>query len=230
MTRMAPAARALALGIGLLAALGACSNRNANSDTILRDFRGLAVGLVRGGGDGPPPGITLSDAELNAAPNDILILRIPESGFEAGMLQQVVNRDVTTWITADGDAVSLKDGQIVGTAGFGFDLSSAEVPSVAQLAGGPAQVVRDHYRLEGPQVIRRTRYFCTLDRTSGQAITVTSRRFVTIRVDESCRTEAGETTRNTYWIDGRGVVRQSRQFVTPTLGYFELQAVHTGLR
>ncbi len=214
-----------ATAIALLALAG-CSGNGSEGGSAYAELRRAATGFIDRRGDATQ-GVTLSDAELNAAPVDVMLLDIPEFGSEVGLVQQAVNRDVVTWVTPEGYSVSLKQGQIVGTAGFGFDLSSADIPRLETTGG---RVVRDHYRLQGDETIERFRYFCELSRPVGEQVVVTGRRFDTVRVDEACTDGQGETFTNRYWVDTRGVMRKSRQFVSPRLGYFELQDVHGGLR
>ncbi|MBJ3762713.1 YjbF family lipoprotein [Maribius pontilimi] len=219
-------ARLPILALIALTAIAGCSNRDSSDERgLTREVVGALSSVFRRGDDASTR-ITLTDAQLNASPADLMLMKVPELGSEAGLVTHAQNRDVTTWITPDGTAVSLKDGQVVSTAGFGSDIASAQVPD---LRGGAERVVRDHYRLLGDEDIHLIRYFCAL-RRSGDTVSVTGRSFATTRIDEECRTEDGQTAQNVYWIDGRGVVRQSRQFVSPQLGYIELQAVHTGLR
>ncbi|WOI57370.1 YjbF family lipoprotein [Palleronia sp. LCG004] len=209
-----------------LVALAGCASEDSTRSSAFSEL-GSSIASFVGGRGAEGEGVTLSDAELNAAPVNVILLDIPEFGSEVGLVPQAQNRDVSTWVTPEGYSVSLKGGQIVGTAGFGYDLSSAEVPD---LAAGARQVVRDHYRLQGDETVQRFRYFCDLSYTAGEEVVVTSRRFATIRIDESCESAEGETFDNIYWVDGVGAVRKSRQFVSPRLGYFELRDVHTGLR
>lgn len=219
-----PLRRALAL-VALFVASACSSTSGRDEPGITSQIVDAARGAFAPGGRGSE-GVTLTDAQLNAAPVNVLLLDIPATGTDVGLVPQAVNRDVITWITPDGVSVATRGGQIVGTAGFSSDLAGADVPDIR---GGATRVVRDHYRLLGDENIARIRYFCTLTRRP-EAIAVTGRSFAATRVDESCRAEDGQRIANVYWIDGRGVVRKSRQYVSPRLGYFDLQDVHSGLR
>jgi hypothetical protein len=49
-------------------------------------------------------------------------------------------------------------------------------------------------------------------------------RFTATQVHEDC-TSSGTSFRNTYWKNGNGTVRRSRQWVSPIVGYAEIEVL-----
>ncbi|PZX18273.1 group 4 capsule polysaccharide lipoprotein GfcB/YjbF [Palleronia aestuarii] len=174
-----------------------------------------------------PGRVTASDATLNAAPSNILLVEVESRGNQAGLVLDGINRDTITWRSPGDVTITTQGGQLIGTAGFGNDLASARAPAIG---AGQGRVVRDQYHLGGDEEMELTRYFCTLAIAGAERVVVTGRAFDTALLTETCETEDGAQVENRYWIDGLGVVRQSRQFAGEEIGYLFIQDVHTGLR
>ncbi len=210
----------------LLAGCGSTGQGGSLTElTALLAAQGRQVG-------GPPPGnrITATDAELRAIPVPLLTMEIPSRDTSAGLLQQAVNRGDVTWITPDGNTVTLRGGLVVATRGLGADLMSAEVPDIRAARG---QVVRDHYRLDGDARVRRQRFFCEVADGGPAGVTVTGIAYATRLLIETCREDVGdagevgvETFTNRYWIEPDGLIRQSRQYVSPAVGDLVIATVN----
>lgn len=170
----------------------------------------------------PPPRVDLSDAQLRAYPQDLLLVEIPSEGAEAGMVFVVQNRDTDTWTTPDGVSLSLRRGLLVRSAGLGVDLMSAEEGDVR--AG--ARNVRAHWYLDGDEVVRPVRFDCTLASRGGQSVDVAGIRYPARLVTERCLAADGERFENRYWIEPSGRIRQSRQYVSDQLGYVLISDIH----
>ncbi len=134
------------------------------------------------------------------------------------------NGDVRTWATEQYVSVSTRDGIVVATRGFGPDLMSASVPSLAQIASGQGNVARRYYYLDGADQTQSYAYACTLARKGSETITILGKPFATSRIVESCSGPAGSFT-NQYWFDSRHILRQSMQFLVPGVDDLLLQRV-----
>ncbi|TDL81808.1 hypothetical protein E2L08_03905 [Palleronia sediminis] len=217
--------RALALTALLATALAGCSS--GGKDSAYGDIldRALAGGPILGNGASGGDDIELSDAQINALPMNVLIVESETLGSRTGFVQAAVNRDTVTWQSDDRKQIVTRGGQLVGTIGFGNDLTSATAPTF-----NAPQASRARYILGGDERVERVDYACTLGDGGTENVTVTGRVFATRVLTERCTSPTGPTFENRYWIDGSGAIRKSRQFATPGLGYLTIGDVHTGRR
>ena len=186
-----------------------------------------ALTMISGARRGAPVSeVTASDAALNGADVNLLLVRNESTGSRAGFALESINGDAMAWRSTDGVGVVTRGGQLSGTAGFGFDLSSAALPAFQP--GGT--VTRTHYRLRGDTEVRPETFTCAQTLAEVEAIVVTGRRFATQKLVELCRSDERDGIENAYWIDATGVVRKSRQWASPEIGYLVLEDVHGGLR
>ncbi len=234
-----------ALALAALTAIAACGSEEGGLGggyAAVGKVLGDRVAGVRGGGSGSNR-LTATDAQLRAYPQPVLLIETPATGALAGVTVQTAIANAVTWGTADGVTLTLRDGVLISTAGLGDDLMSAETPDVRRQRG---EVVRDHYRLGRDETVRRIRRFCTLEDAGTQTVTVTGIARPARRVVETCgpgaEGDADEARRrgllatafadvpaavdpvlpaitNTYWIEADGLIRKSRQYVSPGVGY-----------
>ena len=211
---------------GLALALAGCGDADRRGGSLTLIGQSVAALAKNARGDTPVSRITASDAALNAAEVNLLLVQTETTGSRAGFALDSVNGDAMTWRSTDGVSVVTRGGQLNGTAGFGFDLSSAALPAFRP--GGT--VTRTHYRLRGDEVVTPETFTCVQSLGPAEAITVTGRRFATQKLVETCRSAERDGIENAYWIDASGVVRKSRQWASPGIGYLVLEDVHGGLR
>jgi hypothetical protein len=169
-------------------------------------------------------GITATDAELRAFANRLIVVTGLESGVEAVFGAETENGDTIIWKSADNVTLTLRDGALVASRGYGFDLMSAEAPEVR---GGQGEVVRDHYYLGGDELIHRHRYFCDLSSPGSERVVVTSVASTARVVLEDCEGE-GQRFQNRYWIEPGGFIRKSVQWLGPENGSFQIEHVPQG--
>lgn len=185
-------------------------------------LRQQATTIIRG-----PQGnqVTLSDAQLRAFEQDLLVIQIPSKNASAGLIRQSANRDTVTWRTPDGVTVVLKDGQIIGTAGLGNDLSSAAFDDIRT---GSGRTVRDYFHLMGNERVERTRYICELTDLGTTNVEVAGVAYSARQIVETCDTATGDAIENRYWVQPSGLIRKSQQFISPEVGYLVLEDIHGG--
>lgn len=217
--------RALRGASALLAftALVGCSSGQEGGNTILNVGRTVAGSVIAQRTD-DGGGVTATDATLRNFNAPLLVLTDLKENRDA-VIGIVSDRDGNViWKSADNLTITLRDGMMVASRGFGEDLMSADVPKVR---GGTGEVVRDHYYLGGDELITRSRFFCDLSSPGSERIIVTGVASTARVVVEDCRGE-GETFENRYWIEPGGLIRKSIQWMSPSRGSFEIEVVPQG--
>lgn len=117
------------------------------------------------------------------------------------------NGNVETWIGTDGNSLSMTDGIIVATRGYGYDLASSKRPALSELrhyakTGEVYEITYRHWDLEGNLQTR----VGTCEASGGNE-----------EVDEVCKIGVIEFT-NSYALDLSGIT-SSRQWISPERGY-----------
>jgi hypothetical protein len=118
--------------------------------------------------------------------------------------------------------VSLRQGVLLATRGFGADLMAADVPGAATLAKGGSAYSRAHTLLDGTDQPIRTIYSCSVMSRQPQAIVVVEVSYQTTHVVESC-SDGNSTFENEFWFEGAQKLRKSRQWVSPEVGYLLIE-------
>lgn len=166
-------------------------------------------------------------AQLTRAQVDALgvpLLRVTALKLKTQALLGVygTNGPVTTWSTTDKTTIALKGGIVVATRGLPGDLMSAAVPSLADIAAGDGVVARTHYYLGKNDQTEPEVFRCTLATAGAEEITVVGLAYRTRHVTESC-VAGGQSFTNDYWIDAKGAVRRSVQWISPHAGALEIE-------
>lgn len=207
----------LCVGLGLLVGCG-----EDPSVLGLASLGKAAVGAasdVINGGD--PEGVTATDAELRAFPRPLLKITQLDRNLDAvaGRVSDRPSGEI--WQSADLKTLTLRDGILVATRGFGDDLMSSEEPSVRS---GAASVLHDYFFIGGDELIYRTRFRCTLKDGGAQRIPVIGVAFDTRLIVEEC-TGPSKSFQNRYWIGTDGVIRRSQQWAGETTGPLLIEVV-----
>jgi len=189
----------VSVGIGLMAAvglLGACSAVP------------LAKAALSRVGGGPAP-IIAKPAKDSTAITMTLVSR----GIKFPIQQLAVKGDVVLWTAGDGAQVALRNGIMISTRGFGMDLMSADVPTVADLLDELPQHARVNTFLDGLDTPVRRNYDCEV-----APVTDTKEPQTAFHVQETCQSAAGRI-KNEYWIDADRAVVKSKQWISSGVGY-----------
>jgi hypothetical protein len=224
----------LAAAVATLALLTGCGSEKSAPNPVVAALGGMAkssMTKLKSGKAGDKAGEktggkTATPAErrakLEAAGDPLLRVASTALGQTSLMTVADAKGDVITWKTQDGATFSQRSGVLIQTRGLGADLMSADVPSVGQLrSGGSYQRI---YFFLGPddQGTRRT-YDCTTTVIGPETIEIMARSHATIHVTEICERPLSKLE-NDYWIEG-GTIRQSRQWVSGSVGSVEFQRV-----
>lgn len=130
------------------------------------------------------------------------------------------NASVRTWASPDRRTLSTASGLIVATRGLGFDLMSANLQGSRALVtarkAGSAQRAMNY--LDGENQMQQFRFSCRTARGKTQKIAIGEIKADTITMTETCRSSK-VSFENTYLVDGRGRIVQSRQWLGVENGY-----------
>lgn len=221
--------------LALVALLAGCGN-----DTAGQDYSGSTKALLQllKGGNRPPPGVVVANetdpavqpalrayrARLEADGQPILLAS--NATLKYGTLHAPFGRngDVVTWSSPGYQEISLRNGVLIATRGFGPDLMSAKAPDGAVLAGGQGRVARQYYYLDGADQKQVFEFTCDISSAGPETITVMAKVHATRKVIETCAGPSGSFT-NLYWFENGGDLRQSSQYMAPGLDNLFMQRV-----
>jgi Group 4 capsule polysaccharide lipoprotein gfcB, YjbF len=130
---------------------------------------------------------------------------------------------ITIWRSDDNVTLSMRNGVLIATRGLGGGIISSTV-QVSATAPGPSRGgEKVHYVRTGDNRERRVALACDVTDLGAETIEIVELAYATRRLRERCRGQNG-TVVNDYWIDSRaGVVRQSRQWAGPGIGYLRIR-------
>jgi hypothetical protein len=216
--------RLTARGLVLAALLGlaGCGTDPAVKDNpFLLGMQGLREAFGKGAGDGAEaPALTRAMVDQVQVP---LLLATLESRGRSGTLVPIgQNGADTTWATSDQVAVIMRGGVVRGTRGLGEDLMSAAIPNESALRRTGQAFERSYFHLDGDDQTVRRSYSCRTDRRESGSLVILEKRFRAQRVEERCRGEGGGFS-NEYWFLSDGRLIQSRQWISPSVGFLKLQ-------
>ncbi|MDR5652382.1 YjbF family lipoprotein [Ruixingdingia sedimenti] len=183
----------------------------------------IAVQTVRGIGQpraaaptGVPAGLTR--AAIDGSPLPLLMATIEATGATAVLGLSNTNAGTQSYATSDRVVITLRDGVVISTAGFGPDLRSSAGPTGRQVAAGAGATRRVHDYLDGTDTMFQVALDCTLAPGGSETVTLFERAYATRIVTETC----ANGVQNRYWIEGSGKIRQSRQWIGADLGYLKI--------
>ena len=151
----------------------------------------------------------------------VLAVRRENSEQTAGLGLVSRRADIETWSTLDGTSLTLDDGVVIGTAGFGPDLFSVEVDPVrARPLGHPTS--RIHRYVDGENHLRLDAYVCEISVDHAAQVSWEGKTIPVARFEETC---AGPHAHfeNVYIYSRSGRLLGSRQWINDSLGFFLLQ-------
>lgn len=207
-----------AAAVAVMAVLAGCGNDPGSLDYL--DTIGGLVNRKEAAAPSAGPR-AMKRAAVDAIGKPVMHALVPSTKAEAVFALIQTRGRLVTWGAADGVTLTLQDGVLLSSKGLGVDLTSAVVPSLGEIGRASGTVQRVHYGYDGGDVEVATRYSCELSLVGTETVTIAQLGFPTRHVVESCQGPAG-SFRNDYWIETGGKVRQSRQFVSESVGYLEL--------
>ena len=166
-------------------------------------------GLNRLGG----PATTATSVPAAGAPQVWVTFR--SKGIKLSMAQLASDGAGVVWAAKDGSQMALRDGVLINTRGFGWDMMSADAPSVATLAKLGSHK-RMYYDLDGTDTMRTHTFDCKAE--SGPTTDTPFKRHIV----EHCGGDVG-AIENEFWLDSAGRIAQSRQWVSQGVGYAAIE-------
>lgn len=227
-----PARMRAALAAALLLTLAACGsdqNQGAASKALLQTMKAAAAKL--GGGAKPGAAETtaaspasLIGAALKATKGPVMIAVIEKRSTVAilGLAQQ--NGNYQTWMAADRRTLSFNRGVLSSSRGLGDDLmSSKSDQSAALITARKAGSARRSYQyLNGLGYTTNLPVQCAVAPGPREKIDIGEVSAMTTRVAELCQ-NGPLKVQNLYWVDGRGLILKSRQWLGHRVGYVTIQ-------
>lgn len=143
------------------------------------------------------------------------------------MLLEVERNGVQTWLTADGATITLEQGFLTTTKGFGAGLAGSDIRQSADLilGGGDGRVERFHSFLNGNDEIELHAYICQITALGPEEVLLHGARVATEKRQEQCFGVA-ESFTNTYWVqDSTRRIVQSSQWTGAFLGNMIIKVV-----
>jgi len=231
--------RRLISGLILTLALGACSSGSGEATLnaqVAAAIRGIAND--RFGAKPAPPVITR--AVLDTLEGSFMEAALESRGnppaymFVAARLRDDRPGEIVVWRTEDNITLSLRNGVLIATRGLGDDLLSSDVAIRAGAPGPAGSGARRWQILALDNKAVNLSGACELRDLGPETIEIVGARHPTRHLQERCEVAGpdgrpGGSIVNDYWIDSRrGLVWQSRQWVSPEVGYLRLRRLTDG--
>lgn len=212
-------------------ALAGCGNDPQVQDTQLSLAAGFKLGsLVVRFGHKPgsesldPTAVAALRTALEKSGQPIYAVSVADLDYANLMAPYGQNGSVQTWASTSYESVSMRDGMVVATRGFGPDIMTSVAPDIAQVAHASGGFQRSYYYLDGADQKTLISYACSFAPSGSETVVVLGKAYATHKVTESC---AGTDSpfQNIYWFDSNGKLRQSDQRLAPGLKAMRLQRV-----
>lgn len=228
---------------GMVLALSACGN-DPNSGTGTRAAFGMVkavsaqilgkIGITIGGNDGedapttPPPSasnpMVLVAEALRATDGKVMIAILESRNVVAIMGVAETNHGYETWEAADRRSLVLKGGMLTASRGLGDDLmSSRSDASIAMIRSRQeGHTTRSYNFLTGMGQISSFDVQCEIIKGSKDHVAAGEIDVDTLTFAEICGEEP-QKIQNLYWVDAKGNIVKSRQWLSSEVGYVLFQ-------
>ena len=136
-----------------------------------------------------------------------------------------------TWLGADGATITLEKGILKASRGMGDDLmaSSSSMPPWSNMNKEIENYSRELNHITGNNKIFKLIFNCYMEKISKEEqIEVWEVNFKVAKFEEQC-SNSGLTFKNIYHVDTKGIIRQSLQFHSQTLGYVKIERLDHSL-
>lgn len=172
-------------------------------------------------------GLTNQKKALRTGPQKIdrsagvLAVQRETGGQAAGLGLVARDGDIATWSTLDGTTLTLNEGVVISTTGFGPDLFSADADPIHDRPDGSAWP-RVHRYVDGENHVQMQAYMCRLSVERDATVTLQNGTVNATRYTESCTGPETEFENN-YLYSKSGQLLASRQWIGADIGYLALQ-------
>lgn len=215
----------LSLVRGLFAGLilSGCSV-GADAPSTELQMLNAARGAIASKSAAKKPRLVVDRTLLDSLDGAFLEVTLERSDLLAYLFIDAERRDdqpgkITVWRTYDDVSLAMRNGMLIAVSGLGGGIASSTVLASGDTLG-PAydgEHVQFIRALDNKQV--RLSLTCDVVQMGTETIEIVERTHSTRHVQERCE-GGGGTVVNDFWIDSRaGLVRQSRQWAGPNIGY-----------
>lgn len=216
------------LSLGLIAGLAACSG-GADAPSlqlqVIEAARSSIAARTAPKTERPP----LTRAVLNTLDGKFLEITRERDDLTAFLYPSLTRRDhepgtITVWRTETNETITVRGGVLIATRALGGDLLSTEL-RLAPGGLGPASGARVMHVFTGANQQATLTLACEVSDQGAETIEIIGARHATRHLREHCA-GAGGTVVNDYWVEaGNGLIRQSRQWAGPHIGYLRLRQI-----
>jgi group 4 capsule polysaccharide lipoprotein GfcB/YjbF len=218
-------------GLVLILGLAACSGGDGEPSRNMQIIEASRALLSKRFDSTPPPVVTR--AVLDTLDGSFMEAVLERNGQLAYLFVSTRRRDdrpgeIVVWRTEDNITLALRSGVLIATRGMGGDLLSSDV-AIREAQAGPAGsgARRQQVRALDNKALTLS-LACEVTDMGPETIEIVGARHATRRIVENCE-GAGGSIVNEYWIDSRrNLVWQSRQWVSPEVGYLRLRRLTAG--
>lgn len=175
----------------------------------------------------------ITRAVLDTLDGAFMEATLEENDQLAYMFVSAVRRDsgpgyVVIWRTEDNVTLALRNDVVIESRGMGGDLMSLQAEIRETVSGPAASGARRHVVRALDNKTVTLNLACDLVDLGPATIEIVGQTHATRHLQERCA-GAGGTITNEYWVDSRaGLVWQSRQWVSPDVGYVRLRRLTIG--
>lgn len=219
------------IGAGLIAVLLAgCSSEQGGSVNLTKVLATTLVGAVKSRRSEAPQQVTVTPEMYAKIVIPLLQVNPLESGGSDFLQRKITRRDslpgaVEVWSSSDNAQIFLRNGVVIGTRGIGRDIIAADANYTvnALRTGASGSGLRTFTVSDGDVTTTKLQYRCEIRNLGAENIIVVNKGFTVNHFEEACSsTIAGGTDlHNEFWVErSTGVVRKSKQWVGPEVGYF----------
>ncbi|WP_289044007.1 YjbF family lipoprotein [uncultured Aliiroseovarius sp.] len=228
-------ARATLLGTATAAFLAACGAETSQGELSMKIFevakdaskdlkpKGDGTSDKKDGQGAANPNVIVAKA-LKATPGPVaLVVRLDTKAVLA-MNPVGRNAGYVTWGSATGQGLTFRNGVLANTRGLGEDLMSSRIDRAvsAITSRGNASYRREHVYLDGVGESQSLIVNCTLRRTKTERVALGAINADAAIMKESCLGDE-VVFDNLYWVDGRGRILKSSQWVSQEIGNLAIQ-------
>lgn len=221
------------IGAGLIAVLLAgCSSEQSGSVNLTKVLATSLVNVVKSRGSEAPQRVIVTPEMYAKIVIPLLQVNPLESGGSDFLQRKVTRRDslpgmVEVWNSTDNAQIILRNGVVIGTRGIGRDIIAADANYTVKAlqTGASGSGIRTFTVSDGDVTTSKLRYRCEIRNQGAEKITVVKRGFTVNHFEESCSTTitGAPELHNEFWVErGTGIVRKSKQWIGPVVGYFEM--------
>ena len=202
--------------------LGACSLGNSRSNDLGKELFAAAKATVTEPQAAPAPNsaVQLSRAQLKGITEPLIRTKTEKTGQVSLLYIAQRNGNSQVWFAPDRVSFTIRSGLILQTKGLGNDLYATDAPAVLALLerrGGVGPSSRIVRRLDGANAQTVDVFDCILTDLGPETVSVLGLSFSTRHYVEACQ-NADASFSNDYWLDGKGILRSSRQWIGQEYG------------